>query len=53
MTSRGDERTLIVTADGMCIDYRLPLSMSDGAVHNPSQSLIPVIRPKATEEMTS
>ena len=53
MTSGGDERTLTVNPDGMCPDYQLPLSMSDGAVHHPSQLLIPVIRPKPTEEMTS
>ena len=49
MNSVADERTLAVTADGMCFDYQLPLSMSDGAVH---QLLIPVT-PKPTEEMTS
>jgi hypothetical protein len=46
MTPGGEERTLTVTADGMCIDYcQLPLSMSDGAAHNHSDLLIPAIPP--------
>jgi hypothetical protein len=53
MTSGGDERTLTVAAGGMCIDCQLPLSMGDGAVHQPSELLIAVIPPKPTEEMTS
>jgi predicted acyl esterase len=32
MTSRGDEHTFTVAADGMCIDYQVPLTMSDGAL---------------------
>ena len=32
MTSAGDEHTFTVTADGMCIDYQVPVTMSDGAV---------------------
>ena len=32
MTSPADEHTFTVSADGMCIDYQVPVSMSDGAV---------------------
>lgn len=32
MTSLGDEQTFGVTTDGMCIDYQVPVTMSDGAV---------------------
>jgi len=53
MTSGRDERWFAVSADGMCLDYQLPLSMGDGAVQHPSHLLISVIPPKATEEMTS
>ena len=31
MTSGGDGNIFTVTADGMCIDYQTPLSISDGA----------------------
>ena len=32
VTSRGDEHTFAISADGMCIDYQVPVTMSDGAV---------------------
>jgi hypothetical protein len=32
MSASGDEHTFTVSADGMCIDYQVPVSMSDGAV---------------------
>jgi predicted acyl esterase len=32
MTAPGDEHTFTVNADGMCIDYQVPVTMSDGAV---------------------
>ena len=32
MTSECDELTFTVVADGMCIDYQVPVTMSDGAV---------------------
>ena len=32
MTPGEDEHTFTVTAEGMCIDYQVPLAMSDGAV---------------------
>ena len=45
MTSEGDERTLTVAADDKCIDYQLPLAVSEGAVHHASQLLMPVTPP--------
>jgi predicted acyl esterase len=32
MTYPADEHSFTVTADGMCIDYQVPVSMGDGAV---------------------
>ncbi|HEX6145987.1 MAG TPA: CocE/NonD family hydrolase, partial [Acidimicrobiia bacterium] len=32
MTAAGDEHTFTVSADGMSIDYQVPVTMSDGAV---------------------
>ena len=32
MTASSDEQTFTITADGMCIDYQVPVTMSDGAV---------------------